>query len=154
MRLPPGKHHVQVVGASLTESSKGTMGIRFDFENDQGTIDHTLWVTERTVDRVRENLATLGYSNELFNDPANMDRMQDITLGNECEIVVEDEEYNGDVKAKVKWINAIGSSKAATPGMLDRLHAMLTGKPAPLMSQPRAAEPQPFAPIDDERVPF
>lgn len=156
MRLSPGKHHVQVIGASLTASSTGTMGIRFDFENDDGTIDHTLWVTERTVDRVRENLATLGYSSQLFDDPANLDRIQEITLGNECQMVVEDEEYKGKIESKVKWINALGRNglgrgSVATPGMRDRLHAMLTGKPAPLVSQPR--EPQAM-PLSDDDLPF
>lgn len=159
-RLQPGKHHVQVTGAAYTESSsKGTMGIRFDFENDEGTIDCTRWVTPNTVDRVITDLETLGYSRALFDDASNLDRLQEIILGNECDIVVEDKEYNGKWTPEVKWINAPGRSKAATPGMRDRLHSLLTGKPVPLVSQPRSAAsngpaPQPFAPIEDSDVPF
>ncbi len=75
MRLQEGKHHVQVIGASFTESKTGTMGIKLDFENDNGTIDCTRWVTPNTVDRVIADLETLGYSKELFDDASNLDRM-------------------------------------------------------------------------------
>ena len=154
-RLQAGKHHVQVIGASLTESkTKGTMGIHFEFENDHGHIDCDRWVTPNTVDRVMADLETLGYSKEYFEDPANLDRIQEITLGNEVEIVVEDEEYNGNWTPKVKWINAPRRNQVATPGMRDRLHAMLTGKLVPLASAPRRNEPQPSPPLTDSDVPF
>lgn len=158
-RLLPGKHHVQVIKASFTESqTKGTMGIQFDFGNDEGTIDCTRWVTPNTVDRVIADLETLGYSRALFDDASNLDRMQDIIMGNECEIVVEDEEYNGKCVPKFKWINAPRSTSRATPGMRDKLHSLLTGKPVGLVSQPRSAQaayaPHPSGPLTDDDIPF
>lgn len=153
-RLQAGKHHVHVISASFTESTKGTMGIKFEFENDDGQIDCTRWVTPNTVDRVTKDLETLGYASVLFEDASNLDRIQEITLGNECEIVVDDEEYNGNWTPKVKWINSPSKNGSASVGMRDKLHMLLTRKPVPagLVSGPIGTQPTP--PLTDDDLPF
>ena len=159
MRLTPGKYHVTVKKAFATESQGGTPGITFLFECESGEIDCTRWVTEKTRDRVITDLETLGFSFEMLGEQENLDRIDDYVRGNECEIVVADEEYKGVVEAKVKWINAIGGK--ATVNTKTAIWAALTGKtPVPrddgLVSRPRKVEPNipPSAPISDDDIPY
>ena len=151
-RLVPGKYRVSVRSAQLTESQKGTLGILFWFQCEEGEIDCTRWVTEHTSEYVLKDLETLGYSKELLADIANLDRIAEITRGRECEIVVEEKEYLGNIEAKVRWINPIVHK--ASVGAKERMYLMLTGQPVPLVSQPRKQEIPPSVPTDDSEVPF
>ena len=65
-----------------------------------------LWITpnaiENTIKTLRE---AFDYKQNTFlplNDPATL-------LGKECEITVQYEEYNGELRPKVQWINKAGS---------------------------------------------
>lgn len=165
-RLTAGTYHVQVKSANMTESQKGTMGITFHFECESGDIDCTRWVTPGTSEYVIKDLDTLGFGRELIDKVENLDRIDEITRGNECQIVVEDEEYKGNVTAKVKWINPISFTGGNAAG---KIHSILVGnsitggapapRSAPVVPAPRAttSEPAPFAPTnihDIEDVPF
>lgn len=156
MRLQAGKHQVTAKSAYVTESKNGTMGIVIKFENDDGEIECTRWLTEKTRERVLDDLETLGFERYLLNDPQNLLKLSEIIAGAECGIVVEDEEYQGNVTPKVKWINPSGPLKATGPDTIERLYGLLTGKEvAPrLVSQPKPVAPPVYAPIDDESVPF
>lgn len=155
---PDQKYTVKVVDAFITESSKkGTMGLCFTFMCDEGRIECIRWVTEATSDRVKMDLHTLGFTSDMLEDPTSLDRLKEITLGNEVEIVTEEKEYNEKITVVVKWINAVGgwAGRGAGPGVRDRMHALLTGKPAPMVSAPRQRTP-PAAPTlnDDDGAPF
>lgn len=157
-RLEAGKHEVTVRDAYMSESSKGTMGITFLFENDEGDIDCTRWVTPATSERVLTDLETLGFSRDRFNDIANLEKLADITRGARCSITVEDEEYAGNITPKVKWINPVGPPKANTKEAMQRVFSILTGNTITggLVSAPRRPQntPPPSAPISDDDVPF
>jgi hypothetical protein len=155
------KYPAKVVDAFMVESSKkGTMGICFTFSCEPGHIETTRWLTENTSDRVLKDLETLGFSKEMLSDPDNLDRIGEILKDRECEIVPEWDDYKK--KMVVKWINSVGGvSRTTGPGVRDRMHALLTGNAAPLVSAPRQRTP-PAAPpapppaegIDEQDVPF
>jgi hypothetical protein len=146
------KYSATVVDAFAIESSKkGTVGICFTFACAEGHIEATRWLTENTADRVIKDLETLGFSRQLLENAENLDRIGEIVKGRECEIVSEWDDYKK--KMVVKWINGAGSGdrRASGPGVLDRMHALLTGKAAPLVSRPRTqSEPPPFGPGDPD----
>src|ERR1019366_4774922 len=151
MKLDVGKHEVEVTGASMVEANSGTIGICFYFKNEDGDIDCTRWVTEKTYEYVTKDLETMGFARELIGDIANLDRIGEFIKGNRVQIVVEDDTYNGKTEAKVKWINAAGSSgggKGIDVASKKRLAALLSGKPAGLVSAPRGAST--LSPMDDE----
>lgn len=165
-RLTPGTYTVTVQRAFLTESSKGTLGIAFNFTCPDGTIDHVIWVTPASSERALETLDALGFGQEQLSEVENLDRIEEFTKGNECSIMVEDEEYNGNVTAKVKWINKVGARKISNPLGKAALFALLKGQTPPprTVSGPRtqtasratqaATEPPPNTPFDDTNVPF
>jgi hypothetical protein len=62
-----------------------------------------LWLTEKPFDRSIESLRNLGWKGDDLRDLS--------TVNGECEVVLEEEEYNGKVQTKVKWINALGGGK-------------------------------------------
>lgn len=151
MRLGTGKHIVEATGAALTESQSGTPGITFYFKNDDGDMECTRWVTEKTYEYVTKDLETLGFDRSLIADVANLDRIGEVIKGNQVEIICEEEEYRGKYEVKVKWINAIGGGKTAGGTTKTRLAALLSGKPAGLVSGPRSTQ---SADLDDSTAPF
>lgn len=153
--LTPGKYRVKAIDAFMTESQKGTVGLCWSFMCESGRIECTRWVTENTTEYVKKDMVTLGFPEDKLDDIGELENLKKYTCGNEVEIVVEDEEYQGSVTAKVKWINKIGSRPSGGPGVRDRLHALLSGRPAPLVSQPRQqSQMEPFAPVADDDVPY
>ena len=155
-----GKYEVEVIDAHLIEAKTGSIGVWWDFSCEEGTIEYEMWVTEKTVERSWDTLALLGFTKEHAENLDNLDNVGQITRGRRCEIVCKDEEYKGEVKLKVSFVNRLGGrATAATKG---RLHQLLTGNSitrlagpvsAPRSSRP-ASEMPPSAPIDDSSVPY
>jgi hypothetical protein len=147
-----------VLRAGMTESQKGTLGISLTFELDSGTIDHVLWVTPNTHDRVLKDLNTLGLSQARIDDPDTFEDIDTALRGARCSVVIEDEEYKGEVRARVKWIN--DPQAQASEDAVARIYGLLAspGKakvaPVPINAAPRAPEPPPNTPFSDDDVPF
>ena len=158
MLLPEGKYEVEVVDAYMTESKNGTPGLVFRFENLQGHQEVIRYVTPATTDFVIKDLETMGFPRAKLSDMANLDKLKEFVKGNSVRIVVEDEEYEGNVTPKVKWINPPGAMKKETPQLKQNIFAVLNGKAPALTSAPRsraaASEPPPNTPMDIEDVPF
>lgn len=88
----------EIVKAELTESMKGTVGIRFEIAIADEDVVHTMWITENTTDRVMKTLA------EFEIDAKNPEFWQNPNAffeGKPCSIVTELE----DKKVRVKWFN-------------------------------------------------
>ncbi len=154
-KLQAGKHNVSVMGAGITLSKSGTIGITFRFRSDDGEIDCTRWVTDRTRQYVLRDLETLGFTAEMLEDAANLDRIGEITFGNECEIVVEDEEYNGNWVPKVKWINALNGGGRANPDTTAKIQSILLGRAVSAAPKPAAqSKEHSKSEIDSSDIPF
>jgi hypothetical protein len=109
--LGAGRHHVTVVSHILRKSSGGTPSVAVLFESTAQIGDRITWdgyLTDAALERTIASLRILGW------DPAEHDGKveslhgTDILKGAEAEIVVELEEYNGQQRPKVKWVNAVG----------------------------------------------
>ena len=155
MRLDIGTHEVEVTGAGLTESQGGTPGIIVYFKNEHGDMDTTMWVTEKTAVFVSKNLTTLGFDTSLLGGDDWLSQLENVGAtikGNRVKIVCDEETYQGKTEVKVKWIN--DATRVAAGSSKQRLAALLSGKPAGLVSAPRRQEPPPSAPLTDDDLPF
>lgn len=157
MLLGEGKYEVEVVDAYMTESKNGTPGLVFRFENLQGHQESIRWITPATTDYVIKDLETMGFPRAKLSDMANLDKLKEFVKGNSVKITVEDEEYEGNITPKVKWINPLGAMKRDSPDLKANIFALLNGKAPALMSAPRsraaASEPPPNA-MEPDDCPF
>lgn len=97
---------VRVISAQTTKSNeKGTLGLHLGFGCDNGQIGHTIWVTPSSKDNAKKSLLNLGLSEA---DIANVEfwrEPQTFLQSAECSIKTEYEDYQGQQRVRVKWIN-------------------------------------------------
>jgi len=144
-----GTHRAKVLAHVLGKSGTGTPHIAVLFENEGG--ERITWygyLSDKALERTVASLCVLGW------DPAADDGLvsrlhdTDALVGNEAEIVVEHEVYEGKSNAKVKWVNAIGGGlKGVEAGEATALAASLRQK---ILSAPR---PKPNAKPGPAKVP-
>ena len=88
----------EIVKAALTESMKGTLGLRFEIAIEDEDVVHTMWITENTTERVGKTLAEF----EVDVKDAKFWQNPGLFLdGKPCSIVTELK----DQKVQVKWFN-------------------------------------------------
>jgi hypothetical protein len=119
------------------------------------------YFTEKTADRTLESLRHCGWTGDDLTDLTGLD-------ANEVQLVVEDEEYEGKVTAKVQWVNKAGGlalkaplapdkAKAFAASMRDRIRAMDAAggvrKPSAAPKPASLAAPEP-PPHSDADLPF
>lgn len=148
--LPDGTHRVRCTGAYITESrAKGTPGIVFNFRNERGIARKESWITAKTAEYVCKDLETLGVPASALDSPETLDRLNELVMDAEVDVVVEGEEYQGDMRFKVRWINEVRSEVGGD--VVSRVYGLLTGREAPV-----AIKTQPAQPVlgEDEDLPF
>lgn len=106
------------VHAVLGESSTGKeqVAVTLQILDEGATHQQLTWYgffTDATWERTIESLRTLGWQGDDLNDLTGIDR-------DEVSITVEDEEYNGQVYTRVKWINKAGGPAVKSPLTGDR----------------------------------
>lgn len=94
----------------LTYSANGTPQVAIQFTTDEGTISTWLYLSDKAAKYTVEKLRLMGWRG---NDVSEI-VLDDLTA--DVEIVVAHEEYDGEAKAKVKWINAPGGGSGIKPG--------------------------------------
>lgn len=104
-----------------TSTGKEQAAIEFELIGDHAdsgqSITAFLFFTEKTLSRTVESLRHLGWTGDDLSElPA---LAADGKLGQEVEIVVDHEEYEGKVSAKVKWINRPGGGSIKLEKPLD-----------------------------------
>lgn len=115
--ISAGTHQGRAVKGALGETSTGReqVGVEFALLDADGTENpdapHITWFgffTEKTLPTTLKALRTMGWKGNDLEDLTGID-------ANTVELVVEHEEYNGNVTAKVRWINPLngGGMKAA-----------------------------------------
>ena len=111
------------------------------------------YLTEKAAERTMNSLITFGVSD--------LETLEGLSA-NEVDIVVEHDEYNGKVHAKIAWINALGSGGVALKDKVEgsERQAMLSkhkGNFLRLRKEAGAAAPtQPKLPLpgDNDDIPF
>jgi len=107
---PNEKYEATVKDAYLTASkNKGTAGIFFAFETEAGPIEHTAWLTPATAERLKETLGKcFGTTPEQLQDEAYLTSLGTHLRGHKLQITTDSDEYNGDERVIVKWMNPAG----------------------------------------------
>jgi hypothetical protein len=160
MTIEDGAWKARAREAALATAGTGTPQLGIDFEILEGPsqgqhITAYLYFGEGSFDRTIESIRLCGWKG------TNLADLTGIT-DNEVRIVVEQEEYNGKLYQKVKWINALGgvavqnrmnAGEAAdfAARMRGRIAAMAQGQ-RPTAPPSRAA--QTTIPQSDDDIPF
>lgn len=113
MNLPNGQYPGRGVSAALGTADTGTEQVAVELVVTSGEHQgkRMTWFgffTEKTTERTLESLRHLGWQGDDLSDLTGIDR-NDITF------VVEAEEYKGEMKPKVRWINAPGGMALKAP---------------------------------------
>lgn len=166
--IADGVYRARAIQAALGQASTGStqVAVEFDILTEGMEGQHITWFgyfTDATFERTVEALRTCGWQGDDLSDLAGVD-------ANEVDIVVEQEEYNGKVSAKVKWINKPGGMALKAPMSTDqakqfasemkgRILSLRKGggakpaaKHAPRPATGRTAEPPPHS--DTDRPPY
>lgn len=113
--IAPGTYRAQVESTELGESSQGTpqIAIRFallDGENIGKTITAFRFFSDRATQYAMKDLRTCGWTG----DDVSEEPLPGV-IGTEVELVLEEEEYEGKVRVKVKWINSPNGVRTGNP---------------------------------------
>ena len=147
MSLKSGKHNCRVAAPSngwFRESKTGTPGLRLPLEVTSGEckgtqVEYIAWLSHAALDRSVKTLA------DVFGWDGNLAALASLVesgpfVGRECEITVEDEEYNGKMYPKIKWLNNAGGGTSAKPRAKEAVAEMVAKLNATSMKL--AAEPK------------
>jgi hypothetical protein len=142
------KYVARVKDAFITKSDTGTAGLFMSYDTDSGSIDHTWHITDKTFERLMDNLGKcFGITEAQLLDNSFLDKIGDSVHGKECRIETEDHEYNGKHYVRIKWMNPIGFvPKKSSGAELSRVAGIFGGK--------RDAPAADFEGISDESAPF
>lgn len=101
---PDGNFDATVLDHGFSKAKTGTDQLWLTFETEAGQITAFLPLTDAAADGSLRKLAATGYSG------ANLAELADGTMlkGNRCVITIRHEEYQGQRRAKVVWINPEG----------------------------------------------
>lgn len=109
--IQPGTHLVHVKSHVLAKTSTGKEQLAVTFEDENG--DLITWYgyfTDQAIQRTTESLKILGWKPEEHDYRVASLHGTDLLVGAEAEIVVENEEYDGKTRPKVRWVNSPGSA--------------------------------------------
>lgn len=174
--LDAGYYRARAVEYALGKTEKGgrQVAVRFETLDDEGRSGASItwygYFTDKTRERTLESLQHCGWEGDDITDLSGIER-------NEVQLVVEHEEYEGKVRAKVAWVNRPGGGGIAIKAPLDEaekaefarevkatLLAMRQGQrraPGARSASTRAPEPPPIAEDSryasashDDEIPF
>ena len=133
------KYEAVVDSAIFTTSAeKGTLGLFLNFKTGDGMVDCTRYVTENTIDRLKENLSEcFGVGEEqLSSDDFYTGGIQEFLHGKPCSITTEyKKDSNGNIYedqnkkryVTVQWINPSRAGKKVTKDSLGKLKSLFGG---------------------------
>lgn len=165
-----GTHEVAVKNTGLSKSQSGNVQIVVEFyDQADETLSAFLATTEAAWPYTEDKLRVLGW------DPAqNGFRFEDLNsepspiAGNQVQIVVDAETFDGKTRNKVKFINPPGGkaiermAPAEAQSFAAQLRKRLTGQTTAGVARPAAKKPLPKTPAehdgpplgDDDQMPF
>jgi len=155
---PSGTFEAEVIEHAITESSKGTPQVAVKFETSEGEITGWFALTDKAAEYTVEKLRAMGFQGDdlsQINDGQCM-------VGNQCNLVIEHDEYKDKVNARIKFVNPLGVSGGTDLAASDsaaanarRFNALLTRAPKQAVhTKADALKPSQSEPIDDDDIPF
>lgn len=144
MAWTAGRHSVVVTQHQLGKSSTGTPHIAVEFEGIVG--EYLTWygyLTDAAIEQTLRSLTRLGWDAEKHDGRLESLHRTDLLVGEDAEIVVEFENYNGQSRPKVRWINEVGGGMGEGLGS-DAVAELSESLRAKVLSLPRPqANPRP-----------
>jgi hypothetical protein len=143
--LPPGKYTAEAVRAYYNEAKTGTTWVQVAFRVTEGDwqgheVEWSGYLNEKNMGRTFEALLLLGFQgDDVFEFIDNCPT----TAPNKVQIVTEHDTYNGNTKAKVRFINQLG--KFVPAGEREALKVQM--KAAMAEARARLGIPAPSRPI-------
>lgn len=157
---PEGVHAAKVIEHGLSYTQNENLQVVVRFETEHGFISGFFVLTDKAAKWTIEKLRAMGYRGEDF---AELNH-EGLLIGNECDITVEHEEYGGQWRAKIGWVNPLGEGGGGGDVKRDpvaaknarRFNAMLKKMPSKggEAPPPRRREREPEPPPEDEELPF
>lgn len=161
------KYEATVADASYTQNDKGTLGLFMNYKTGDGMVDRVWYVTENTIDRLKENLSDcFGITTEQFEDKTFLrDQLCSFITGKNCSITTElrkdsngniYKDSNGKTYVGVQWLNPSRAGKPVTSDGFDKMAGLFGA----VTSRPKGnnEEPPPAAwgadGITDDSAPF
>lgn len=142
-------------GLGETSTGKEQVAVSFKILTPDADIKSIAWhgyFTPQALDRTIESLRICGWEGNDLSDLRGFDK-------NEVALVIDDEDYNGETRAKVKWINRAGGGLALkTPLSGDKLKAFALSMVGQIRGldtkaqKPRSSASPP--PLTDDDVPW
>lgn len=153
--IPVGTWDATVVASVLGKTGTGKEQIAITFQDEAG--NRSTWYgyfTDAAIERTLETLQILGWVAAQNDWRLDTLHNTDLIVGAKAAIVVEDEEYDGKIRAKIRWVNELGGgavkeqmAPAEAEAFAKRLRSVLARKKGPAPSTARAAAPaKPAAP--------
>lgn len=145
------QYQVTVSGAGLAFSSQGRPGLQLFFTHpEHGEIKETLWISEKTQERVEKTLREVfGITPERYENPLFYEEADMYLNGKPCYITTATDEWQGKVRVRVQWINKEPKKEAEN---IDK--AALARKAAEVMRRGRGAQTASTTDAGGDDVPF
>lgn len=141
-------------GLGETDTGKEQVAVGFQILTQDADIPYITWhgyFTDKAADRTIESLRICGWEGDDLTNLQGLDK-------NEVELVIEDEEYDGKVRPKVRWVNRVGGSLALkAPLSGDKLKAFAASMRGQIRAYDagtgRKAAPKPRPPVTSSAPP-
>lgn len=160
--FPPGFYKARAVASDIgVSNTKGTPFIAVTFEITEGEYDGKLiewkgWSTEKTAERLVDDLRTLGYTGSDPEDLASLSAEGVAEkLPNTVSLKIQDDEYNGETRSVVRFIDPAQRQAAPGSSLFAGMKAAFAAKPAgQTIQKPSGGPRQRPAQQTDDDVPF
>lgn len=119
MPIQSDKRYIATVESARTgeSSGKGTPGIFFKLLTEDGPIDHTVWLTEKTRTRAQKTMQEcFGATAEQMADRNALILLLDEIGGSHVEIRTGTDSWKGKERVVVRYMDPVRLSKAARSG--------------------------------------
>lgn len=120
-RIPVGTHEARVIATAIGRTGTGKEQIAVTFEDEAG--NQSTWYgyfTEASLERTMKTLTeALGWDAAADDHRIDALHNSDTLVGHRAQLVVEDEEYQNKVTAKIKWVNSLGGGAPLKEQMND-----------------------------------
>lgn len=160
--ITPGFYKARAVASDIGVSdNKGTPFVSVTFEITEGEfegkmIDWKGWNTEKTAERLVDDLRTLGYAGSDPEDLASLGAEEVAEkLPSPVSLKIQDEEYKGNVRSIVRFINPVHREPTAGVSLFADMKAAFAAKPAgKSIAKPNGGPRQRPAQMTDDDIPF
>lgn len=155
---PAGSFDAEILDHGYSKSrGKGSDQFFVVFQTEAGTITGFFSLSDKAITYTIEKIRNMEFQGDDLGDLADGHALR----GNQCSIVVDHEEFDGKINARVGFVNPLGQTggaierDATAANNARRFNALLKRKPAlrPIHAQITRSQQQSRPPVYDEEPP-